>query len=173
MGIRKWITFAIFNGRSETIHDLNSFKQTERGIIFVDGFYEWKGQGKMGKQPHYIHLKGDKPMLLAVLFNHCAALNKHTFTVVTRAAYGEMQSIHSRQPLVLSHETAETWLNGSADAAKALINSNKAFEVLDKEGKWHPVTSKLERRAIKGKTAQSALTLCRIHTELLHPEEDR
>jgi putative SOS response-associated peptidase YedK len=142
--------FALFNGRSETFQDLPSFANTKRGIIFVDGFYEWKGEGKTGKQPHYIYLKTGKPMMMAVAYNYCQALNKNTFSIMTRASYGGMQSIHTRQPLLLSEESAEVWLNGSQGAVKALVASNKSFEVLEKEGKWHPVTSKVGKPAYKG-----------------------
>ena len=142
--------FALFNGRSETWQELPSFKNTKRGVIFIDGFYEWKGENKTGKQPYYIYLKTGKPMMIAVAYNFCSVLNKNTFSILTRASYGLMQSIHTRQPVLLSEEAAEIWLNGSNEAVKALVASNKSFEVLEKEGKWHPVTSKIGKPSYKG-----------------------
>eukprot|EP00892_Ulva_mutabilis_P001789 jgi/Ulvmu1/11610/UM008_0011.1 len=58
--------FRMFNARSETVLSKSIFSRllkTNRCIVCVDGFYEWKDEHK-GKQPYYIYLK-DKPLLFA------------------------------------------------------------------------------------------------------------
>lgn len=58
--------FRMFNARSETVPSKSIFSRlltSNRCIVCVDGFYEWKDEHK-GKQPYYIHLK-DRPLLFA------------------------------------------------------------------------------------------------------------
>jgi putative SOS response-associated peptidase YedK len=148
--------FALFNCRSETMNELNSFKklsqgpQARRGIVFFDGFYEWKGE-KGKKQPHYIYRSSGKCIIVAVLFNECPALSgTRTFTIVTRSSHGPMQKIHSRQPVVLSEASAETWIHGTDEAVKRLLASEAATDVLDKEAKFYAVTKAMGVASYKG-----------------------
>lgn len=68
--------FRMFNARSETVPTKSIFSrllQSNRCIVCVDGFYEWKDEHK-GKQPYYIHFKG-RPMLCAGVFLRATAKN--------------------------------------------------------------------------------------------------
>lgn len=70
--------FRMFNARSETVPTKSIFSrllQSNRCIVCIDGFYEWKDEHK-GKQPYYIHFK-DRPMLCAGMYLHATAKN-HT-----------------------------------------------------------------------------------------------
>lgn len=68
--------FRMFNARSETVPTKSIFSrllQSNRCIVCVDGFYEWKDEHK-GKQPYYIHFKG-RPMLCAGVSLRATAKN--------------------------------------------------------------------------------------------------
>ena len=111
----------------------------------IDGFYEWKQEGRK-KIPRYCSLGGGRPMLIAAL---CARLeipdayrrawneegggalkplprDLRTFTMVTRSAVGEMRSLHHRQPLVLTEETARLWLDDGCGVGEGVFSSGSA-----------------------------------------------
>jgi len=144
--------FQLFNARSETAGELNSFKKlfkgkdASRGIVIFDGFYEWCGEkskldGK--KQPFYFYRSDDEPMIAAVLFNYCQQLQSYTYTMLTRKSYGKMKPMHSRQPLLLTEENARLWLSSDSDVEALLASDTATTEVLESYSKFHPVTKKM------------------------------
>lgn len=47
----------LFNARSETVSEKPAFRRlvpTKRCLVLLDGFYEWKAEGKSGKQPYFV-----------------------------------------------------------------------------------------------------------------------
>jgi putative SOS response-associated peptidase YedK len=61
----------MINARAETLTELPSFKplvDRRRCIIPVDGFYEWRKEGRR-KVPMWVHLKGREPFGLAPLWD--------------------------------------------------------------------------------------------------------
>ncbi len=119
-------------------------KRLRRCVCVIDGFYEWKQEGRK-KIPRYCSLGDKRPMLIAAL---CARLDipdayrraweedgtrkrlppdLRTFTMVTRSAVGDMRSLHHRQPLVLTEETARLWLDdgeGEKEGVPSLLSSS-------------------------------------------------
>jgi putative SOS response-associated peptidase YedK len=64
----------LINARGETVAHLPSFEhafRAQRCLVLVDGFYEWKRDGK-NKQPYYIQKPGGEPFAFAGLttFQH-------------------------------------------------------------------------------------------------------
>ncbi len=56
----------LINARSETVAQKPSFCEAfrrRRCLIPADGFYEWVGQGKQGRQPYWFYLL-DRPLTL-------------------------------------------------------------------------------------------------------------
>ena len=59
------IAYRTINARSETVHEKPSFRaafKRRRCIVLADGYYEWTGP-KSDRQPHYIRLADDRPLV--------------------------------------------------------------------------------------------------------------
>jgi len=104
------------NARSEGIETKPSFRQAlkkRRCLILIDGFYEWKREGKT-KAPFYFHREEDKPFALAGLWEQWTSpegTELRTCTVITTAANALMAPIHDRMPVILSPDQFDLWLN--------------------------------------------------------------
>lgn len=97
-----------------------------RGVVFVDGYYEWKGSGK-SKTKYLIKPDDGKYFMLPVLFN-----GKNKFTILTQDPISEeIKSVHHRQPVILSDEQMQMWLSKcySKDDAWNNINVKKMYDV--------------------------------------------
>ncbi len=101
----------LFNARSETIWEKPSFKnliRRYRGIIPVNGFYEWQRQGK-SRIPKYITLNDSPAMALgAIIQSHSDGYSQ--CCLITTEANSQMQEIHNRQPVIIKPEDMEAWL---------------------------------------------------------------
>lgn len=101
----------LFNARSETIWEKPSFKQLirrYRAIIPVNGFYEWARKGKE-KEANYISLKNSPAMALgAIVQTHSDGYLQ--CCLITTEANGDMESVHNRQPVIITPENMENWL---------------------------------------------------------------
>lgn len=82
-----------------------------RGVIAVDGWYEWTGE-KPNKQAWHIHRKDRQPILLAALTTIDPAKDTEhkAFTIITDDALGGMVDVHDRRPVALNPEDAQTWM---------------------------------------------------------------
>lgn len=106
----------MINARSETLLEKPSFKgpaRYSRCVVPVEGYYEWKpptDPARRAKTPYFIHSAEGGPLLLAGL----SALWRDellTFTICTRAARGEMTTLHDREPVMLPASAVDAWLN--------------------------------------------------------------
>ena len=111
------------NAKAETIFDKRSFKSsimTNRCLVPVTGFYEWRWMDPKGKSkiPYYIYLKQEEIFSLAGIMDKW--VDKHTgevfqtYAIVTTAANPLMEKIHNskkRMPVILSRHLENEWLN--------------------------------------------------------------
>ena len=116
------------NARGETIFEKPSFRkaaESNRCLIYVDGFYEHHHQGSK-TFPYYIHRKDGEPMVLAGLYSDWPDPDTGelltTFTIVTTEGNPMMARIHNnpklpgpRMPLILPDELADRWLDPVQD----------------------------------------------------------
>jgi len=118
------------NAKAETIFSVALYKHaaaSQRCLIFVDGFFEWKHvqkAGKVDKVPHYIQMPDHKPFALGGLWSEYQGA-KHC-NILTTAANKLMTSIHNtkkRMPFILPENEWEQWLDVKApeDAVKEMI----------------------------------------------------
>lgn len=108
------------NAKSETVFEKVSFKNNimpHRCIVPIKGFYEWRDVNKT-KYPYYITVKNQRLMLLGGIYdywvNRITGEIHRTYSVVTTEANPLMAKIHNlkkRQPLMLTKENAQAWLN--------------------------------------------------------------
>ncbi len=110
------IGYKMINARGETIAQKPSFRNAfkkRRCLIPATGFYEWK-KTATGKQPMHIHLKSDKLMTFAGLWEiweDAEGREMRTFTIVTTTPNAEMEPIHDRMPVIVPPEGRPDWLN--------------------------------------------------------------
>jgi len=111
----------MINARAETVAEKPSYRAAyrhRRCIVLADGFYEWQRQND-SKTPYYISLANGEPFALAGLWENWkdkqSDASLQTTTLITMAANDFMTPLHHRMPVVLSPDTADEWLSGSAD----------------------------------------------------------
>jgi putative SOS response-associated peptidase YedK len=128
------------NAKSETLFEKSSFKDaalTNRCIVLVSGFFEWKTVGK-DKVPHYIYCP-DTPILpLAGLYstwvNPINQEQVNTVTIVTTAANELMVEIHNtkqRMPVILRNHHVNAWLDSATNSAIAQTIAQEIFKPFD------------------------------------------
>lgn len=106
---KDWDKTYTLNARIETLNEKPAFKNylNNRCIILVDGFYEWKQQGKQ-KIKYEIGFNNE-------LFAFAGLFINNTYTIITAEAKGVMREIHNtklRMPVALLDDTEiNQWLN--------------------------------------------------------------
>ncbi|KAI3924007.1 hypothetical protein MKW92_027478 [Papaver armeniacum] len=144
--------YRMFNARSESISEKASFRRLlpkNRCVVAIEGFYEWKKDGSK-KQPYYIHLKDDHPLVFAALYDSWKNSEGeviYTFTIVTTSCSSTLQWLHDRMPVILGDKSSiDVWLDGSTTSGfDSLL---KPFENPDLV--WYPVTSAMGKPSFDG-----------------------
>lgn len=122
----------LINARAETIGEKPSFRPAfgkRRCLIIVDGFYEWKTDGKK-KIPLYFYLKSGEPFALAGLHESWLTPDKKqvsTCTIITTDANSLISPIHDRMPVIVPREVEETWLKENIEDKSILISILKPY----------------------------------------------
>jgi putative SOS response-associated peptidase YedK len=102
---------SLFNTRSEELTAKPMFwkmMSQNRGVVLVDGYYEWMSNGKgKPKIKYLISPENSQYFVLPVIFN-----NKGSFTILTRDPVTKsIRDIHERQPVILSNTQIQNWVN--------------------------------------------------------------
>src|SRR5689334_323979 len=79
-----------------------------RCMIPLDGFYEWKREGK-AKQHYLFRRKDEKPFVFAGLWETWNDMD--SFSILTTSANELMSKIHDRMPVILSPVDYDAWLD--------------------------------------------------------------
>ncbi|MBC7883875.1 MAG: SOS response-associated peptidase [Saprospiraceae bacterium] len=138
----KGIGSKMINARVETLVEKPVFKNclpSRRCIIPLDGFYEWKRNGKE-KIPYRIVARDQAIFGVAGLWDNWKdPVNGEvvqSFTIITRGPNYLMEKIHDRMPAILLKENEHHWLDPEvkpADALQLLIpypdDQMEAYEV--------------------------------------------
>jgi putative SOS response-associated peptidase YedK len=107
------------NARSEGIETKPSYKNAlkkRRCLILIDGFYEWKREGKT-KTPFFFHRTDGKPLALAGLWEQWTTpegSELRTCSIITTSANALMSTMHDRMPVILQPDQFNTWLKPGA-----------------------------------------------------------
>jgi putative SOS response-associated peptidase YedK len=125
----------LINARVETVDAKPSFRSAfakRRCLLPADGFYEWlgvEGQGKVRKQPYYIHRADGGELALAGLYElwrDKSVPDDHprawlwTSVIITTTAPDEAGRIHDRMPMVIDPAGWDDWLDpANTDVASA------------------------------------------------------
>ena len=116
----------MINARIESVRARPSFRDlvdTRRCAVIVDGFYEWKREGKT-KTPHYVHRADGEPQAFAGLWDEWTdpATGEVILsaTILTGDPAGLMIGLHDRMPLVVPRADLGKWLDRSIPGTDAL-----------------------------------------------------
>lgn len=115
------------NARAETVATGKYFKAVwpHRALVMADGWYEWvKDEADpRKKQPYFIRLKNGAPMFVAALGQYPiedgAERENDGLVIITQPSEGDLLTIHDRQPVVLSPDTARRWIDPHLTSAEA------------------------------------------------------
>lgn len=128
------------NARVETVASKPSFRaawQRRRCLVPVSGYYEWPAMGTI-KQPYFIHPLESPLLFFAGLWEQWRAPEGNTvlsYSIITRAATGEISGLHDRMPLALQPHTFSDWLLGAATRAQSIVDQAPPIAVA-----FHPVS---------------------------------
>jgi|TARA_B100001093_G_scaffold509139_1_gene572612 putative SOS response-associated peptidase YedK len=106
----------IINARKETLMEKVTFKnliQTSRCLVVADGYYEWKREEK-NKTPYYF-TRLDKNLMFFAAIHH-----NNKFCIITRKASLNVNSIHSREPVIINQSQVSNYLNIKKEASDIL-----------------------------------------------------
>ncbi|MDN3519699.1 SOS response-associated peptidase [Aquisalimonas lutea] len=121
--------YSTINARVETVETAatyrNAWKREQRCVVPVLGYYEWKRVADR-KQPYFIHMAGGEPFGLCGLWEASRAPDAElleSFTIVTVPANPMVAEIHekARMPAIVTPRECAAWLEGSKDAARAML----------------------------------------------------
>lgn len=119
------VGYKMINARVETLMEKSAFKNAARSrrcIVPMDGFYEWKREGKT-KTPYRITLP-DTPIFTAAglweTWQNAKGEEIFSFTVITQNPNELMSDIHDRMPAILTQDQERLWLDNSLSAEDAV-----------------------------------------------------
>jgi putative SOS response-associated peptidase YedK len=120
--------FPLFNTRLETAASgamtRDAWRRGQRCILPALGFYEWQQQASQ-RQPFYIHRRDEAFLALAGLWDRSVGeegVEILSCTILTREAgvlVGEIHNTKHRQPVMLTPDAIDTWLEGAQAEALA------------------------------------------------------
>lgn len=122
----------VFNARTEKAGEKQMFKDgwtSRRCIIPASYFFEWGlpsdllDEGTAGKKIKFaIQPKGETVTWLAGIYRieESGGVKFPAFTILTKAALGQMTTIHDRMPVIFKKEQITEWLSPDVDPAKTI-----------------------------------------------------
>ena len=119
----------MINARAETVAQSRAFArswQERRCLVPVDGWYEWRRVSGTGKQPYF--MTRPESLVLGGIWSTWGTGSGRllTFSILTRAAQGDLALIHDRMPLVLEPSQWAAWLR-EPDPTRLLTAPSAAY----------------------------------------------
>lgn len=123
----------LINARMETVLEKPSFKDSvvrRRCLIPASGYYEWVVNADGTKQPYYVNAGSDGVFGFAGIFEWWADPAKAagdpnrwllSTTILTKPSAPELAHIHERNPVFLSGDTLDVWLDSSVEGDRELL----------------------------------------------------
>lgn len=118
------------NARSETAAQKPMFREAvkrRRGIIPVDGYYEWQQRADGRKQPYFVYPADRSLLLFAGLYEWWRTPAGEwllSATILTRGSAGaELTALHDRMPVMLAKQDAAAWLAEQREGDAELLAS--------------------------------------------------
>ena len=141
------------NARSETVAERPTFRDAfrrRRCLVPVDGFYEWRREGKQ-RTPFYFSAPAGRLLALAGLWQPGHDPADHTTAtcaLLTTAASADMAPVHDRMPVILPAAWHDDWLRSPEhDLARLLAMLGPAPSGTLQ--RW-PVSARVNRNTSEG-----------------------
>ena len=133
----------LINARGETVAEKPSFRKAfkhQRCLVFADGFYEWKREGK-SKQPYYIRFKDHRLFAFAGLWERWEKQQPalESCSLITTGPNTLMAPIHQRMPVILPERSYASWLSPGLNNAVYLSGLLEPYEADEMEA--YPVST--------------------------------
>ena len=142
----------LVNGRIETILEKPSFKDSvvrRRCVIPASGYYEWHVDADGNKQPFYISAGDDGMFALAGLYEWWRDPSKAendparwllSATTLTKDSARELAHIHDRNPVLLTPDSLEAWIDPHIEGDQDLLDAVAAeSDVVAAEAEFYRV----------------------------------
>ncbi len=105
--------------RAETVATMPAFRSAfkkRRGLIVIDGFFEWHRDPDGSKTPMRIARPDNAPFTLAGLWETWGEGDKRLITcaIITTTPNDLMAPIHDRMPVILTGAAQDAWLDPTA-----------------------------------------------------------
>ena len=119
--------YATFNARVETVAEKPTFraawKNQQRCLIPMAGYYEWQASLKGAKQPFYISDKNIGGLVAAGLYENWIdeSGDHYSCTIITRPADTGLDRIHGRMPVLIKPADALDWKSVKPSDAGAFL----------------------------------------------------
>ena len=142
--------YATFNARCESVAEKPAFrgawKQSNTCLIPALGYYEWKG-AKGAKQPWFIRPKDDGPLVMAGLWERWQGDSQTLLscTILTQGSRGELETLHSRMPVMLDLQQAEQWLNDGTTVFDHILENQNTANI-----NFYPVDPRVNKSTEEG-----------------------
>ena len=124
------ITQFVINSRIETIVSKYLFKESiikRKCLIISNGYFEWKNTNN-NKQPYFISIPKNELMFFGGIWREEIINNNksNVVCIITKEANENLSKIHSRMPLIMSHNEGLDFLHD--DANRFLENNTSIIE---------------------------------------------
>jgi putative SOS response-associated peptidase YedK len=112
--------------RAETVVTAPAYRdavRNRRGLVIVDGFFEWRRDGTRPSQPFFVRRADHGAFALAGVWERWIGRDGEVVescAIVTQAARPPVDAIHDRMPLVLDRDAWDRWLDPRSVDADAL-----------------------------------------------------
>jgi putative SOS response-associated peptidase YedK len=112
--------------RAETITTAPAFRaavRKRRCLVVVDGFFEWRREGKRPSQPYFVRRPDRSPFALAGVWERWVSRDGEVVescAIITQPSQAPVDAIHDRMPLVLEREAWDLWLDPAPMEADSL-----------------------------------------------------
>ena len=126
--------YSTINARIETVETAASYRgpwqRGQRCLQIASGFYEWHHDAEGKKNPFFIHLNDQPVFAFAGLWDRSFKPDRsvvESVVHITLPANELMRHVHNgganpfRMPAILNRCDIDTWLNGSADDARKVL----------------------------------------------------
>lgn len=123
----------MINARSESVAEKPAYRtalRRRRCLVAADGFYEWQPGGRR-KQPHFIHMKDDRPFGFAGLWETWEGPENsyiESCTIITTDANALMAPIHDRMPVIVDPKDYGLWLDTSVQDPAPILPLLRPFQ---------------------------------------------
>ncbi|MGB0496341.1 MAG: SOS response-associated peptidase [Kangiellaceae bacterium] len=117
-----WSKKLIINAQSETTAIKKTFKsafESNRCIIPVEGWYEWRDEGGKRKQKYYFNQSENEPLYMAGIW---FSENNQLVTLTTRANE-KCETIHKRMPVLIKETDFSIWLTSPINETQELFHA--------------------------------------------------